>query len=89
MGERARIYYAAQRTEETGVTVTRAPSAINVGVAAGFVRMLLVVESAKFEAKGGAVITPAYARPVTAVATPFRHGREHPVSLFVRRPAER
>ena len=33
--------------------------------------------------------TPAYARPVTAVATPFRRGRKHPVSLFVRRPAER
>jgi hypothetical protein len=43
MGERARTYYAAQRTEETGVTVTRAPSAINVGVAAGFVRMLLLI----------------------------------------------
>jgi hypothetical protein len=43
MGQRGRTFYAAKRTEETGVTVTRAPMTINVGVAAGFVRMLLVI----------------------------------------------
>jgi hypothetical protein len=43
MGERARTYYADQRTAETGVTVTRAPMSISVGVAGGFVRMLLLI----------------------------------------------
>ena len=43
MGARARAFYAAERTEETGVTVARAPTAINVGMAAGFVRMLLLI----------------------------------------------
>lgn len=43
MGDRGRSFYAARRTEETGVTVTRAPLTISVGVAAGFVRMLLLV----------------------------------------------
>jgi hypothetical protein len=38
-----RSYYADQRTAETGVTVTRAPMSISVGVAAGFVRMLLLI----------------------------------------------
>lgn len=36
-------FYAAQRTEETGVTVARVSTSINVGVAAGFVRMLLLI----------------------------------------------
>jgi hypothetical protein len=43
MGERGRTYYADQRTAETGVTVTRAPLTISVGVTAGFVRMLLMI----------------------------------------------
>jgi hypothetical protein len=43
MGERARTYYADQRTAETGITVTRAPMTISVGVASGFVRMLLLI----------------------------------------------
>jgi hypothetical protein len=43
MGQRGREFYAAKRTEETGVTVTRAPLTINVGVAAGFARMLLLI----------------------------------------------
>jgi hypothetical protein len=43
MGERGRTFYAARRTEETGVTVTRAPLTVSVGVAAGFVRMLLLI----------------------------------------------
>src|SRR5262249_33656445 len=38
-----RTYYAAKQSDETGVTVTRAPMTINVGVAAGFVRMLLLI----------------------------------------------
>jgi hypothetical protein len=43
LGDRARTYYAAQRTEEAGVTVTRAPLTVSVGVTAGFVRMLLLI----------------------------------------------
>jgi hypothetical protein len=43
MGQRGRTFYAAKRTEETGVTVTRAPLTINVGVAAGFARVLLLI----------------------------------------------
>jgi hypothetical protein len=43
MGQRGRTFYAAKRTEETGVTVTRGPLTVNVGVAAGFARMLLLI----------------------------------------------
>lgn len=43
MGHRGRGFYAAKRTEETGVTVTRAPLTISVGVAAGFVRMFVLI----------------------------------------------
>ena len=43
MGQRGSTFYAAKRTEETGVTVTRPPLTVNVGVAAGFLRMLLLI----------------------------------------------
>jgi hypothetical protein len=43
MGQRGRTFYAEQRTEETGVTVTRTPLTVNVGIDAGFVRMVLLV----------------------------------------------
>jgi hypothetical protein len=43
MGQRGRTFYAAKQTEETGVTVTRAPLTINVGMGAGFIRMLLLI----------------------------------------------
>jgi hypothetical protein len=43
MGQRGTAFYAAKQTEETGVTVTRAPLTINVGIAAGLVRMLLLI----------------------------------------------
>lgn len=43
MGHRGRTFYDARRTEETGVTVTRPPLTVNVGMAAGFLRMLLLI----------------------------------------------
>ena len=35
MGQRGRTFYAAKRTEETAVTVTRPPLNVNVGMAPG------------------------------------------------------
>jgi len=43
MGQRSTQFYAARRTDEAGVTVTRAPLTVNVGITAGLLRMLLLI----------------------------------------------
>ncbi len=42
MGGRASAFYAARRSEEAGVTVTRSPS-VRIGMSAGVVRMLALI----------------------------------------------
>ena len=43
MGSRGMEFYADRRGEEAGVTVTRAPMTVSVGISAGLVRMVVLI----------------------------------------------
>jgi hypothetical protein len=43
MGSRGRDFYADRRSDEAGVTVTRAPMTVSVGISAGLIRMVLLI----------------------------------------------
>jgi hypothetical protein len=43
MGKRATAFYADKKSEEAGVTVTRAARSISVGISAGLIRMVLLI----------------------------------------------